>query len=61
MPQKAANKRPMVKPEVIITPHHRKAATQDYLSRIAEFLFLSFFRKLRKRKENLKNPVNPVG
>jgi hypothetical protein len=32
-----------------------------YLSRAAGFFLLSFFRKLRKRKENPIDPVNPVG
>jgi hypothetical protein len=31
-----------------------------YFSRIAGFFFLSFFRKLRKRKVNPIDPVNPV-
>jgi hypothetical protein len=31
-----------------------------YLSRTAGFFFLSFFRKLRKRKENPIDPVDPV-
>jgi hypothetical protein len=31
-----------------------------YASRVAGFFFLSFFRKLRKRKENPIDPVNPV-
>jgi uncharacterized membrane protein len=59
MPPKAA-KKPMVKPEISIITKHRKAATRNYLSRIAGFLVLSFFRKLRKRKENPINPVDPV-
>jgi len=41
--------------------HSRENAQPGfYLSRIAGFFFLSFFRKLRKRKENPADPVNPV-
>jgi len=60
MPPKAANEMAGVKPEMSIMTHHRKAATQIYLSRVAGFFFLSFFGKLRKRKENPIDPVNPV-
>ena len=58
MPPKAANEMAGVKPEMSIMTHHRKAATQIYLSRVAGFFFLSFVRKLRK--ENPADPVNPV-
>jgi hypothetical protein len=72
MPPKAANERFGAKPEMGIMTYHRKAATQIYLSRAAGFFFLSFVparlalrsiagrRKLRKRKENPADPVNPV-
>jgi len=57
---KAANKRSSVKPEMDIMSLHRKCRTRFYLSHVAGFFFLSFFRKLRKRKENPADPVNPV-
>jgi hypothetical protein len=60
MPLKAAREGSRVKPEMGITARHRKCRIEFYLSRIAGFFFLSFFRKLRKRKENQTDPVNPV-
>jgi len=60
MPPKTAREGSRDKPEMGIMPHHRKAATQIYLSRVAGSFFLSFFWKLRKRKENPPDPVNPV-
>jgi hypothetical protein len=60
MPLKAAGESSGVKPEMDIMALHRKCPTQFYLSRVAGFFFLSFFRKLRKRKENPADPVNPV-
>jgi len=71
MPPKAAREGSRDKPEMGIMALHRKCTTQFHLSRIAGFLpremcnlfhwgvFLSF-RKLRKRKENPIDPVNPV-
>jgi len=53
MPPKAANEMAGVKPEMSIMTHHRKAATQIYLSRVAGLFFLSFVRKLRKEKKIL--------
>ncbi len=72
MPPKAAREGSRDKPEMGIMALHRKCTTQFHLSRVAGFLpremcnlfhwgvFLSFFRKLRKRKENPIDPVNPV-
>jgi len=72
MPPKAARESSGDKPEMGIMSIHRKCTTRFYLSRLAGFLpremcnlfhwgsFLSFFRKLRKRKENPTDPVNPV-
>jgi hypothetical protein len=58
MPPKAAHENSRVKLEM--STNHTKAATQRYFSRGAAFSFLSFFRKLRKRKENPAYPINPV-
>jgi hypothetical protein len=60
MPLKAAKEGSSVKPEMGIMAHHKKCRIQFYFSRIAGFFFLSFFRKLRKRKVNPIDPVNPV-
>ncbi len=60
MPPKAAREGSRDKPEMGIMALHRKCTTQFHLSRVAGFFFLSFFRKLRKRKENPVDPVNPV-
>jgi len=60
MPPKAAREGSRVKPEMSIMTHHRKCTTRFHLSRVAGFFFLSFFGKLRKRKENPIDPVNPV-
>jgi signal peptidase II len=50
MPPKAANKKYGLKPEIGSSTRHRNAATRVYFSRVAGFFFLSFFRKLRKKK-----------
>jgi len=72
MPPKAAREGSRDKPEMGIMALHRKCIPRFHLSRVAGFLpremcnlfhwgvFLSFFRKLRKRKENPIDPVNPV-
>jgi len=60
MPPKAARKSFKGKIEIDNIALHRKCTPSFYLSRIAGFFFLSFFRKLRKRKENPTDPANPV-
>ena len=54
MPPKAARESSRVKPKVGIVAGNGQGAHQVYLSRIAGFVFLSFFRRLRKdeRKSN---------
>jgi hypothetical protein len=61
MPPKAAREGSKVKPEMGIMALHKKRRIQfSYVSRVAGFFFFSFFGKLKKRKENLIDPVNPV-
>jgi len=60
MPPKAAREGSKVEREMGIMALYRKCTTQFHFSRVAGFFFLSFFRKLRKRKENPIDPVNPV-
>jgi len=61
MRPKGARESSRAEPETGVMPLHRKCRNPiSNFSRVAGFFFLSFFRKLRKRKENPIDPVNPV-
>jgi hypothetical protein len=70
--QRRQEKAPRSSQRLVLWHSTENAETSFYLSRVAGFLpremcnlfhwgvFLSFFRKLRKRKENPIDPANPV-
>jgi hypothetical protein len=58
--QRPQEKAPRSGQRLVLWHSTENAEPSFYLSRVAGFFFLSFFRKLRKRKENPIDPENPV-